>query len=298
MAQIANQKFLKIPIGYIIIEPQIRSAIDMKSPTSLALIDSVKLYGILEPLIVSAVETDMYKLICGERRFWAADAAGLTEVPVIILPANTPESEIMALQLTENLQREDLNAIDLARGVMKYLAVKKVVSKDADVEGALKVLANYDRRPEDLSTGVAEIISAISRITGKSTRTLFNALSTLKLGNEIQGAIKAGTILPTLGYVLAANMDSPAFKKACTLALAGETTVKELEKLFASAKAAPPQTKPPALNFTRQRQALQNWRTVIEKDYTKYGQEELQGLIDDLEALTAFVKGKMGGGSV
>jgi ParB family transcriptional regulator, chromosome partitioning protein len=295
MAQISTQKFLTIPIGYIVIEPQIRSTIDMKSPSSLALIDSIRLYGILEPLLVKEVERDMYLLVCGERRFWAADAAGLNEVPVIILPANTPESEILALQLTENLQREDLNVIDLAHGVMKYLKVKKVIEKDDDVEGAMGILTRYKLRPETLGNDVVPIIGTILQITGKSITTLVNALSILKLGNEIQEAIKAGTILPTLGYVLAANMDSPAFKKACALALAGEATVKELEKLFATAKAAPPQTKPPAMNFSRQCQTLQNWRTVIEKDAAKYGQEELQRLRDELRGLLEVVEGKVVG---
>jgi hypothetical protein len=104
---------------------------------------------------------------------------------------------------------------------------------------------------------------------------------------------KAGTILPTLGYVLAANIDSPVFKKACTLALAGETTVKELEKLFASAKAVKTEKKPSAMNFTRRRQTLQNWRTVIEKDYSKYGQEELQKLKDELRTLTDLVDAQL-----
>jgi hypothetical protein len=73
--------------------------------------------------------------------------------------------------------------------------------------------------------------------------------------------------------------------------MSGDTTIGGLQKLFDSAKKAPTEKKPPAANFTRQCQTLQDWRTLIEKEYAKYGQDELQRLRDELRGLPESVEG-------
>jgi len=78
------------------------------------LTESVKREGILQPLIVSPAADGRFELIAGERRFRAAKAAGLTEVPVII--RNVQENKMLELALVENIQRRDLNAMEEARG--------------------------------------------------------------------------------------------------------------------------------------------------------------------------------------
>ena len=76
------------------------------------LADSIKQYGVLQPLLVSAKD-DYYEIIAGERRWRAAKMAGLKEIPVIIREYNN--QEIVEISLIENIQREDLNAIEEAR---------------------------------------------------------------------------------------------------------------------------------------------------------------------------------------
>lgn len=78
------------------------------------LADSIRQYGILQPLVVRPTTDGIYQLVAGERRWRAARMAGLTEVPVII--KELTDSETMELALIENLQREDLNAIEEASG--------------------------------------------------------------------------------------------------------------------------------------------------------------------------------------
>ena len=76
------------------------------------LADSIKQYGVLQPLLVSAKD-DYYEIIAGERRWRAAKMAGLKEIPVIIREYSN--QEIVEISLIENIQREDLNAIEEAR---------------------------------------------------------------------------------------------------------------------------------------------------------------------------------------
>src|ERR1019366_9439283 len=75
---------------------------------------SIKQKGILQPIVVSPTEGGTYEIIAGERRFRAAERAGLKEIPVVIRSAS--EVERFEMALIENLQREDLNPIDLAQG--------------------------------------------------------------------------------------------------------------------------------------------------------------------------------------
>lgn len=82
------------------------------------LADSIKQYGIVEPLIVQDRKT-YYEIIAGERRWRAAKLAGLKEVPVII--RNYTEQEIVEISLIENIQREDLNPIEEAQAYKRLL---------------------------------------------------------------------------------------------------------------------------------------------------------------------------------
>lgn len=90
-------------------------------PDSLAsLTDSIRQHGIIQPLAVRATQTpEQYEIIAGERRFRAAQQAGLVELPVVIHDINDHDSATFAL--IENLQREDLNAIDLAKGIKQLI---------------------------------------------------------------------------------------------------------------------------------------------------------------------------------
>lgn len=82
------------------------------------LADSIKQYGIVEPLIVQDRKT-YYEIIAGERRWRAAKLAGLKEVPVIV--RNYTEQEIVEISLIENIQREDLNPIEEAQAYKRLL---------------------------------------------------------------------------------------------------------------------------------------------------------------------------------
>lgn len=115
--------------------------------------DSIKKYGVLEPLIVTK-KSDYYEIIAGERRWRAARLAGLKEIPVVI--REYTDKEIMEISLIENIQREDLNPIEEAQ------AYETLISQ-------------YNLKQEE----VAERVS-------KSRSTITNSLRLLKLCEDVR----------------------------------------------------------------------------------------------------------------
>lgn len=90
---------------------------DVASANLEELAESIKSQGIIQPILARKHKDNTYEIIAGERRWRASQLAGLTEVPVIIKEFNDEQS--MAIALIENLQREDLNAIDIAQGLQR-----------------------------------------------------------------------------------------------------------------------------------------------------------------------------------
>ena len=108
-----NEGSISLPISQV--EPglnQPRKRFDQGALDDLA--ESIRVHGIIQPLTVRRLATGYYQIIAGERRWRAAKAAGLEEVPAVIIEAD--DRKVMELGLIENLQREDLNPAEEARG--------------------------------------------------------------------------------------------------------------------------------------------------------------------------------------
>lgn len=123
---------------------------------------SVKIHDIIQPLTVSRMASGKYRLIAGERRFRAAKIAGLKDVPVYIRQAN--DNELLELALLENLQRENLNAIEIA--------------------------LSYKRLMDELDYTHEQV----SERMGKERSTVVNYIRLLKLPPDIQVAVRTGVI--------------------------------------------------------------------------------------------------------
>ena len=96
---------------------QPRTRMDPGSLNELA--ESIKAQGIIQPILVRKVGADKYEILAGERRFRAAQIAGLKEVPVAL--RDVPDESALAIALIENIQREDLNAIEEAQGIKRLV---------------------------------------------------------------------------------------------------------------------------------------------------------------------------------
>jgi len=104
---------VSLPISQV--EPGLNQPRKHFDPESLAdLTESIRVHGIIQPLTVRRLASGYYQIIAGERRWRAAKAAGLAEVPAVIIEAD--DRKVMELGLIENLQREDLNPAEEARG--------------------------------------------------------------------------------------------------------------------------------------------------------------------------------------
>jgi ParB family chromosome partitioning protein len=125
------------------------------------LADSIREQGIVQPLIVRE-QADHLELIAGERRWRAAQLVGLTEVPVIVRVAD--DAAVLELALIENLQRENLNAIEEAQGYSKLMSEFKLTQ-------------------EEVATKV-----------GKSRAVVANALRVLRLPDEVQAYLRDGRL--------------------------------------------------------------------------------------------------------
>src|SRR4051812_17244287 len=156
-----NQR--KVPIEFL--KPNPRNPRRTFSDSELGeLAASVKQHGVIQPIVVRAVKgtTDRFEIIAGERRWRAAQMASLHEVPIV--PLDVTEAEALEIAIVENVQREDLNAMEEAQG---YHAL-------AD---------EFKRSQED-----------IAKIVGKSRSHVANMMRLTKLPSEVQAYIAKGEI--------------------------------------------------------------------------------------------------------
>jgi ParB family chromosome partitioning protein len=164
----------RISLNDIQLNPkQPRRDFDEQSLNELAA--SIKLHDIIQPLTVSKLVNGKYQLIAGERRFRAATIAGLKDVPAYIRQAN--DQQLLELALLENLQREDLNAVEIA--------------------------ISYKRMMEELSYTQEQVAERM----GKERSTVTNYIRLLKLPPDIQLAVRNGSL--SMGHARAlVNIDT------------------------------------------------------------------------------------------
>jgi len=167
--QASEAGVLHLPIEKIVANAyQPRTAFDEAALQELT--ESVLLHGVLQPVMVRPRGGGRYELIAGERRFRAAQQAGLSQIPAVVREMTDEES--LTVALIENIQREDLNAMEAARGYKQLL----------DQFGLTQ--------------------TELARQIGKSQSTIAYALSLLRLPPEMQESISRGEISMDHGKVL------------------------------------------------------------------------------------------------
>ncbi|HAL19342.1 MAG TPA: stage 0 sporulation protein J [Ruminococcaceae bacterium] len=169
------------------------------------LADSIAQHGLIQPIVVKPNLDGRYSIIAGERRWRASRMAGLTEVPVVIKEAD--EQTLMEIALIENLQREDLNAVEEALGYRS-------------------LIDTYGLTQEE-----------VAKKMGKSRSAVTNALRLLALNDNELEALRRGSI--SAGHARALlSCDDEATRAKMLIAAADGASVRELEKTAADAKKA------------------------------------------------------------
>ena len=211
--EIASTSAVKLKI--MDIEPnrdQPRKIFDEDALAELA--DSIAKHGVIQPLLVRPMPDGSYQLVAGERRWRASRMAGLTEVPVVIKELS--DDEAMALALIENLQREDLNAIEEAQGIK---ALMDTLSQTQD-EAAERV--------------------------GKSRPAVANALRLLKLPDSVIALVSDGKLSPGHARALLGFKDKQDIIETADLIIEKGLTVRDVEKLVKKRNKEPKAEKPAA----------------------------------------------------
>lgn len=197
----------RLAITEIIINPkQPRRDFDETALNELAA--SIKLHDIIQPLTVSKLASGKYQLIAGERRFRASKLAGLKDVPVYIRQAN--DQQLLELALLENLQRENLNAVEIA--------------------------LSYKRMMEELNYTQEQVAERM----GKERSTVTNYIRLLKLPPDIQMAVRNGSL--SMGHARAlVNIDTIdkqlfVFKEISSKGLSVRQTEELVRKMYKADK--------------------------------------------------------------
>ena len=160
----------------------------------LELTNSIKNHGVLSPILVREVGLNKYEVIAGERRLRASKNAGLKTIPTLI--DQKQDKDALESALIENLQREDLNAVEEARG--------------------------YDRLKREFGLTQDEVATS----TGKARSTIANSLRLLSLPAKVLDMLSSGQIEKGHAKLLA-SMDPPEAEKAANNIIKNRITVKE-----------------------------------------------------------------------
>ncbi len=194
----AGGESVKLSINEI--EPNREQPRKTFEPESLSeLSESIKEHGVLQPLLVRPMPDGSYRLVAGERRYRAARMAGLTEVPVTVREMTDEEESIFAL--IENLQREDLNAIEEAEGIKTLIDTFGLTQEEA------------------------------AKRVGKSRTTVTNTLRLLNLPEDILQLVKESKISMGHARALLAVEDKTEASRIAQMVVKDGISVREVERL-------------------------------------------------------------------
>jgi ParB family transcriptional regulator, chromosome partitioning protein len=203
-----------------------------------ALTASIRERGVLEPVLVRRVERG-YELVAGERRTRAARDAGLTHVPAIVLDLD--DREALEISIMENLQREDLNAVEETEAVLQLLEL----SLGIDRAGALALLnelvqESRGRAPQarfgDAQKQVAvELFERLGRFTPASF--LSNRVPILGFPNELLVAVREGRLSFTKAQALARIEDPDDRRRLLAEAAGDELSLSQIRRRITDLRA-------------------------------------------------------------
>lgn len=243
------------------IEPnkdQPRKNFDIEALKTLA--DSIRLNGIIQPLLVRSMPDGSYQIVAGERRWRAAKMAGLTEVPVFVKELTDQQTQQIAL--IENLQRENLNPIEEALGY------KELIEK-------------YDMTHEE-----------VAKVVGKARASISNALRLLELPEAIRDLVENKDLTSGHAKVLLSVKDNKNVVDLAFRAATKEVSVRELERMVKNLDKPEKEEKPKDRFFTEAEISLSaalgtavrvvpgKKKNVLEIDF--FSNEELSEIINRL----------------
>ena len=279
----------KLPLTAIVLpESQPRLYFDPEKLDQLA--ESIKTYGVLENLLVRPLseQDDKYELVAGERRYRAAKAAGLTEVPVSI--RDLTHEEALEISLIENLQREDLNPIEETEGILSLLSVRlqkpvsQVILLLYQMLNARTGKITNNVISNDQSTLVQAIFQEVGCMNWESF--VSNRLPLLKLPIEILEALRQGKIEYTKATAIAKVKDETQRAELLKESIQNSLSLTQIKERIATLKPSPDLLSPKnqLQTLTRRLNQLKLW----EKDKKTW--KKVEGLLSKIEMMLTDVE--------
>lgn len=252
------------------------------------LVESVREYGILEPLLVRPLADGEYELVAGERRYRAAKEVGLDTIPIVSRELN--DQDAIRIALVENLQREDLNPVEETEAILNLLSIELNLSKE-DVTSLLNQAANAKKRGQELTGNVSrqieqvsEVLSSIADITPETFRTA--RLPLLNLPPDILDSLRQGQIEYTKAKAIARVKDEQQRHALLKEAVAQGLSLTEIKAKVKEAEVNPVSEPAPEQIFigrmgelTKRLKKSKPWEDRKKRD-------RITKLLDELERLT------------
>jgi ParB family chromosome partitioning protein len=248
------------------------------------LIQSIKIHGILENLLVRPLpgQESQYELVAGERRYRAAIAVGLKEVPVTIREL-TPE-QALQLALVENLLREDLNPVEETQGILQLLSIQlnMPVAEVPNLLYRMQHEAKGKVAQNVLGNEQGQAIMAVFEELGKLSWESFvsSRLPLLKLPAEILEALQAGKIAYTKAQLIARVKDKEQRQSLLEEAITADLSLNEIKERV---KALQPATQTETPQATIQAVTRRITQSKVWENPKKW--KQVQTLFKKLEAL-------------
>lgn len=235
------------------------------------LADSIEQFGLIQPIVVRKLDTGYYQIIAGERRWRASRMAGLNEVPVRIIEAD--DRRTAELALVENLQREDLNPIEEAKGYKTLIEVYGMTQEQA------------------------------AKSVGRSRPAITNSMRLLSLSDEVMELVEKGKLSAGHARALVPIADGKKQLAAANEVIEKQLSVRKTEELAARAQkpeAAKEEVKPGGRGITvdyarevsteltallGRRVTLTDGKKTGKIELEFYGSDDREALIEKLKAI-------------
>ncbi len=235
------------------------------------LADSIEQFGLIQPIVVRKLDTGYYQIIAGERRWRASRMAGLNEVPVRIIEAD--DRRTAELALVENLQREDLNPIEEAKGYKTLIEVYGMTQEQA------------------------------AKSVGRSRPAITNSMRLLSLSDEVMELVEKGKLSAGHARALVPIADGKKQLTAANEVIEKQLSVRKTEELAARAqkpKTAKEEVKPGGRGITvdyarevsteltallGRRVTLTDGKKTGKIELEFYGSDDREALIEKLRAI-------------
>lgn len=203
--------------------------------------ESIRQDGVIQPIEVTQVGPEQFMIVHGERRWRASQLAGLETIPAIVRRSNYDEVTRFVRQLVENIQREDLNDIDRAAGLLRLRELLQEELDKAQAEGV----------KTDEPWGSKFTWAKVAKRLGYSRQRVHQLIQLLKLPEEIKQAVQEGVLSERETRVYQ-GLTMPQQRMLHRVRMAGDIESFEVKKLARQMKVNPEQTVSEAISLIRQ----------------------------------------------